>query len=178
MGSIFELIADDALQRQDDDYFTACQCCDEKNVPLYCSPGCLIEDGVVNEDKDIFVACEKCIKAQKIERADEYYLNDFIRRHCDNANRIIALFRSTPRPSIYSQDTDWPFCCGKPAEFIGSPCDTRPEEFFKNGNYWHFDPEVADNPLFESIDPSESGMLFGGFECTNCKTLWYTFSAT
>ncbi|MCH5718783.1 hypothetical protein [Niabella hibiscisoli] len=74
MGKIFELIADQALEKLDE-YYDECHICEDTDVDLYSYQGVLtLPDGTT--DDDIYAACATCIGLKPLRHTGE---QDYIR---------------------------------------------------------------------------------------------------
>ncbi len=180
MGSIFPLIADDALQAEDAEYYTECQVCSTPRVPVYQCQGYLMRpDGTADESQDCYVACEGCLKQGRIVHIDEYRTDPLIERLAANTEAEKSLLRRTPRIPLQMQGSDWPLCCGKLAEFVGSPSSLQ--ELVKmqaDGRPWDLGPVTT--PYYDARQdgPPESFREVSLFRCVMCGRLYWTFQPT
>lgn len=177
MGVCFPLIADDALRSEDADYYTECQVCSTPRVSVYSCHGYLARpDGTPDKSQDRYVACEACLKLGRICHIDEYRTDPLIERFASDAGTEKALLRKTPRIPFQMQGTDWPLCCGKLTEFVGSPSSF--EELVKmqaGGTPWDLGP--VSTPYYDAIQDGtpESLKEVSNFRCSMCGGLYWTF---
>lgn len=178
MGTIFPLIADDVLRAEDAGYYTECQVCSTPCVPVYPCQGYLARlDGTADKSQDRCIAC--CLKQGPIVHIDEYTTDPLIERFAANPGVEKSLLRRTPRIPLQQQGSDWPLCCGKLAEFVGSPSSL--EELVKmqaDGTPWELGPVTT--PYYDARQdgPPESFREVSLFRCVMCGCLYWTFQPT
>jgi hypothetical protein len=180
MGTVFRLIADNALQPEDADHYTECQVCRKPGVPVYQCQGHLARpDGTADESQDVYVACENCLKQRRIVHLDEYRTDPLIERFADNPEAEKRSLRMTPRVPLHMQGGDWPLCCGTLTEFIGSPaCLEELVSVQQSGMPWDLGPvnglgyDAAQDGLPESFREVSV------FRCFVCGCQHWTFQPT
>jgi hypothetical protein len=90
-----------------------------------------------------------------------------------------ARLRATPRIPLQMQGTDWPLCCGRLTEFIGSPLNL--EELIlvqADGVFWDRRPDSS--LIYDArIDgPPESFDEVSVFHCLICGKKYWIFQPT
>jgi uncharacterized protein CbrC (UPF0167 family) len=174
MGSIFPLIADDALRVEDAEYYIQCHVCSTEGVPLYHADGCVIDDsGEADEDNEVYAVCERCIKAGRVEHASEYVTDEVLEKHAENPDTAKALLRATPRIPLFLQDDDWAICCGQLAEFVGIPTSLDDLiELEETAQPWNHGPTSYQRD-FANTGPPESFREISVFCCVKCQKRLY-----
>jgi hypothetical protein len=179
MGTIFRLIADEALEPADPGYYTECQVCGRPRIPVYPCQGYLArQDGTADQSYDLYVACEDCLKQGRVVHIDEYRTDPLIDQFAQDPEAEKRFLRATPRIPLQFHGTDWPVCCGTLTEFAGSP--TSLEELVRVqsvGTSWDLGP--ADLNYDARRDgPPESWRDVAVFRCIACGRQYWTFQPT
>ncbi len=190
MGQIFELIADQALEKLDA-YYDECHICGARGVDLYSYQGVLTMDEGTTDD-DIYVACEKCIRSKQLRHAGEADYNSTIEKYVASLSQIeekgklllveelIKKNRRTPDIPIFMQRVDRPMCCSDITEFKGYP--PNEEELYKTGDqdqYWEEGlKEKSSGYNFRLQGNSESLREVARFTCRHCGKRYFTFQFT
>lgn len=177
MGTIFPLIADDALQAASDEYYTECQVCSTPGVPVYpCQGNLACLDGTADASQDVYVACQQCLQAGRVVHIDEYRTDPIVEQFAKNPEVEKTLLRRTPRIPFQINGTDWPLCCGKLAEFVASPSSLEElVEMQARGVPWDLGPVAP--PWYDARQdgPPESLREVSLFRCVVCGCLYWTF---
>jgi len=198
MGMTFDLISDKALKQflkdAEKSHSTfACHIC-KKDVLTYPYAGILrLEDG--SSDDDISEVCESCIKEETLTRN---YSADYIKKisnYIDSLNldksetellnkNLIEKYNRTPKIPLFMQFEDRPLCCKGITEFTGYPKNYRELGLMIRQSYYWYE-EVAPHPISEKEIQNEDGenssdilIDFSKFECSKCKSKYYTFQPT
>jgi hypothetical protein len=180
MGTIFRLIADEALQPEDADYYTECQVCSKPAVPVYPCQGYLVRtDGTADKVRDVYAACADCLKEGRVSHIDEYRTDPLIERFAENPEAEKRSLRMTPRIPVQMQGGDWPLCCGTLTEFVGSPASL--EELIRvqeSGTPWDLGPVTLLYYDARQDGPPESFREVSVFRCFVCGRKHWTFQPT
>lgn len=192
MGAVFELIADEALEKLDD-YYTECHVCDAVGVDLYQYQGRQYDaDGnPLDESEDAYAACAQCIMAGRLTHICDFQYIETIEKYVAGlpladdeqvalVERLISKYQRTPDIPGFMQYEDRPLCCGDITEFTGHPHDY--DELLAMCDacqYWE-DGSASGN---ESVDfrkdgPPESFSDVAGFKCRHCGQRYFTFQFT
>ncbi|HEY2883529.1 MAG TPA: hypothetical protein VGJ15_13875, partial [Pirellulales bacterium] len=180
MGTVFPLIADNALQPADAKYYLECQVCRDRNVPVYpCQGRVCQQDGSAELRCEVYVACEHCLKQGRIIHIGERRTDPVIEKFAKDPVAEKARLRATPRIPLQMQGTDWPLCCGRLTEFIGSPLNL--EELIlvqADGVFWDRRPDSS--LIYDArIDgPPESFDEVSVFHCLICGKKYWIFQPT
>lgn len=190
MGQIFELIADEALEKLDA-YYDECHIFGATDVDLYSYQGVLtLDDGTT--DDDIYAACATCIGSKKLRHTGENEYTDTIKKYVNTLDQLteeiklilveelISKNRRTPDVPIFLQGVDRPLCCNDIAEFMGYPSDKG--ELYKISEqdvYWDKEPKMKTRQLnFRIYGCPESLREVAGFTCKHCGKRYFTFQFT
>jgi hypothetical protein len=92
--------------------------------------------------------------------------------------RLVSAFQCTPRIPEFINDTDWPFCCGDLAEFIGQPISQEQcVSFCRTHHFW----EGAEEAEWDNRDPLEPPLElyeFNFFACLACPKKYWVWQHT
>jgi hypothetical protein len=177
MGTIFRLIADDALQPEDPSYYTECQVCERPRVPVYPCQGYLARpDGTADKSQDVYVACEECLKHEHIVHLSEYRTDPLIERFANDPKAEKSLLRKTPRIPFQMHGDDWPLCCGTLTEFAGSPSSLdQLISIQAKASPWELGPVAPPYYDARKDGPPESFREVSVFRCFVCGRRYWTF---
>lgn len=188
MGKLFELIADNALEKLDE-YYTECHVCGRTDVDLYQYQGeYQPENGEI--DEDIYAAFAECILTKKLSHISASEYIETVKDYLSNARisaeerlqleeKLIEKYQKTPDVPVFLQYDDRPLCCDDITEFTGYP--KNEEELFektKNSVYWErkeFDSNKYD---FKKSGSPESLSDVATFKCSRCGRNFFTFQFT
>lgn len=190
MGQIFELIADQALEKLDE-YYDECHVCGATDADLYSYQGVLtLNDGTI--DDDIYAACEKCIRSKQLKHAGEADYNSTIKKYIESLGqlegneksqlleKLIQKNRRTPDIPVFLQRVDRPMCCSDITEFKGYP--SNEEELYRTGEqdqYWEEGPKEQEwGNHFRTQRNPESLREVARFTCRHCGRRYFTFQFT
>ena len=177
MGTVFETIADRALQTEDPADYPDCQVCGAIAPVYVCQGRAVPGPGESAEERLVYVACADCIRGGRVEQDVQHQIEAGARRHAVRPEEAFALLRRTPPLAHFIQRFDWPFCCGEPAELTGEPTPDEAAELDRNGRYWEGGPATARTPAVDLV-PSDRLAVMGGvsaFRCRTCGTFSWTF---
>ncbi len=189
MGQIFELIADNALEKMDD-YYSECHVCNRTDVDLYDYQGKhQLENGEI--DDDIYAVCAECILTKNLFhicdfeylKAIKSYLsttNLSIQEQEQLSNKLIQKYQKTPDIPIFMQHHDVPLCCNDIVEFIGYPANDN-ELFEKTESYIYWEKGVknqSESYDFRRVGGPESLSDVATFRCSHCNKKYFTFQFT
>lgn len=178
MGSTFKYISDAALREEDRSYFTECQACGKKGVPVFKANGFLLKaDGTYDDDDpdaEVYVACSDCILNGRIARFGEWEMDDFLNDNYENWQELRHALRRTPQIPLMMQRDDWVICCGDLCEFIGVPQDVKDLiRFTSTATFWdRGSSDFARN--FQNDGPPESLREISEFQCLHCRRMYWT----
>jgi len=186
MGQLFELIADEALEKLDE-YYKQCHVCSASAVDLFVYHGRLhLENGAVEDD--IYAVCANCIVTKKLSHAGDSEFMKSIENYFAASNLtleerqsriqlLIEKYQKTPNIPSFMQGEDRPLCCNDIAEFVGYPRDKESlYQITENAIYWeHQIKEKRERYNFRKYGLPESFKEVASFRCSHCGTLYYTF---
>jgi Uncharacterised protein family (UPF0167) len=189
MGQLFELIADNALEKLDN-YYNECHVCNETNIYLYKYQGELqLENGEI--DDDIYAVCADCIFTKKLSHSYDFEYIKTIENYFTSSNLafderqarknlLIEKYQKTPNIPTFMQYEDRPLCCNDITEFVGHPTDK--DELYKmteNVIYWEKKiKEKSELYDFRKYGNPESFNDVASFRCRQCNKQYFTFQFT
>ncbi len=189
MGQIFELIADNALEKLDD-YYTECHVCNKTDSNLFQYHGkCEFENGEI--DNDIYAVCADCISSKNLSHICDFEYIKTITNYLSNRGltiqeldelktKLVEKYQKTPDIPSFSQTQDRPLCCNDLTEFIGYPINDKDlYEKTKNCIYWEYGKEFISSPYdFKDSGSPESLTEIATFKCSHCEKKYFTFQFT
>ena len=188
MGQLFELIADDALIKLDEE--EECHVCHKRDIDLYHYQGRRqLENGHI--DDDIYAACADCILTKNLSHSGDVEYIRTIENYIATSNlspheqamkitSLIATYQKTPGIPRFMQYEDRPLCCYNITEFIGHPINN--EELYKIADhniYW--EKQVREKSRlydFRKYGSPESLKDVASFKCKHCSRQYFTFQFT
>lgn len=180
MGSVFALIADDALHPCGGD---TCHCCERTAAPVYDYSGKIIDPSraanpeLARSNPDVEELCAECILGNNISKC-EYRVGEILpmlRVHTREVDRALDEFRHSP-DLCFIQNTVWPICCGLLTEYIGD----HPTPGTDFDDYRNWQPQDARMEKFRLADfyPLEKlPVLYSMnlFCCRTCPQRYWVF---
>ncbi len=189
MGKLFELIADHALKKLDEDD-DECHVCGKTHIDLYPYQGKLtFENGKV--DDDIYAACAGCLLTKALSHNCDFEYIKTIDKYLATSNlnteqqqirkiQLIEKYQKTPDIPLFMQYQDRPLCCNDITEFSGHPVNK--EELYKmteNTIYWEKEiKEKSELYDFRKVGNPESLNDVSSFKCLHCNRQFFTFQFT
>lgn len=189
MGKLFELISDDAVEKEDE-YYTECHVCGKTDVDLYPYQGrVILANGEI--DDDIYAVCHDCLLSKPLTHTCSFLYEEVIEKYLDSLNlakdpmmelkeTLIRKYNQTPDIPLFMQRPDIPLCCEDITEFIGYPKGT--EELYKiseNLVYWEEGiAEKSEYYDFRTYGSPESLREIAAFKCSHCNRQYFTFQFT
>ncbi len=187
MGKVFRYISDGALRTT---RVRTCEICKVPDVDTYNAPAEIeLPDG---SRKEVFNVCADCLRAGRIcEHFDDWttrrVIDQWMQSHFRNLDRqarkvarrrLVSGFQCTPRIPEFINDTDWPFCCGDLAEFIGQP-NTQEQcvDFCRTQQFW----EAAEEAEWDDRIPLQPPLElyeFNFFACLRCPKRYWVWQTT
>lgn len=189
MGQLFELISDNALEKQDADY-TECHVCQNTGIDLYPYQGkVILDDGTV--DDDIYAVCKTCLKSKPLAHTCDFLYTETVEKYLSTQSltepqrlelkkRLVEKYNRTPDIPIWMQRPDLPLCCGDITEFTGYPeSDESLYEISENHLYWEGKiKEKSEYYDFRKYGSPESFREIASFKCSHCGKKYFTFQFT
>lgn len=174
MGSIFPLIADDALRAEDSEYYQQCHVCSREDVPLYNAQGdVVLTSGETDQDTDVYAVCAPCIQAGRVQHCGECFTDEVLENYAEAPEVAKSLLRATPRIPHFVQCDDWAVCCGRLAEFIGNPNSFEElVDLERTAQPWDHGPTSVQRQ-FANSGPPETFREISIFRCSKCQKRLY-----
>jgi hypothetical protein len=176
MGTIFKHVDDNALRTCGGD---KCQFCERNDVPVYSYPGRIINPSLAaNPDlakayPEVDELCAQCINSGNVHRRYLSNAEKIIKRFARDESQAWVEFHQLPDVPLFLQGFDWPMCCGRWADFTGSP-ETMADliELDQRRVAWEGGP-IEKGRDFKRDGPPESLNEISLFRCWTCGRGYY-----
>ena len=192
MGKLFELISDEALEKESEKFdYSICDVCGEECETYRYKGTQYDEEGnALDNSYDSYAVCADCILAgsvthicdfEYIERIDDYFAHTGLNAEEKESirERLIEKYQRTPDIPGFMQGEDRPLCCNDITEFTGHPENDEELYEISEYNYWEkglkAKPEYYD---FRKYGRPESYSDIAAFQCAHCGKRYFTFQFT